>query len=146
MEENKTDILNLPLSDRAANYLKEAARWARFLAIFGFVVMGIVLLAGVALTTYFSSVMASELGPMGGAILPFVYILFSLLYFFPCLYLFRFARKTSSAVLASDMMLMEEGFRNLKAFFRYMGILLIVVLSFYALALVLGVAAAAFVS
>lgn len=144
MEENKTDILNLPLSDRAANYLKEAARWARFLAIFGFVIMGILLLAGIGLTTYFSSMMATELGPMGGAIFPVVYILLSLLYFFPCLYLFRFARKTSSAVLADDMILMEEGFRNLKAFFRYMGILLIVVLSIYALAFVVGILVASF--
>lgn len=146
MEDNKTDILNLAITDRANDFLKEAARWARFLAIFGFVVMGIVVLAGIGLTTYFSALMATELGPMGGAILPAVYILFSLLYFFPCLYLFRFARKTRSAILASDATLLEAGFKNLKAFFRYMGMLLIILLAFYAIAIVIGVVAASFAS
>lgn len=144
MEDNKTDLLQLGISDRANLYLKEAARWARFLAIFGFVIMAVVVLAGIGLTTYFSALMASEFGAMGGAILPVIYILFSLLYFFPCLYLFRFASKTRAAVLSSDAALLEAGLKNLKAFFRYMGILLIVVLAFYALAFVIALIAASF--
>jgi hypothetical protein len=106
--------------------------------------MAVVVLAGIGLTTYFSPLMASEFGAMGGAILPVFYLLFSLLYFFPCLYLFRFASKTRAAVLSSDAALLEAGLKNLKAFFRYMGILLIVVLAFYALAFVVALIAASF--
>jgi hypothetical protein len=64
------------------------------------------------------------------------------LYFFPCLYLFNFAKKMQLALRNNDQINLNDSFRNLKSNFKYVGILTIVILSFYAIALVvLGIMA-----
>jgi hypothetical protein len=89
-----------------------------------------------------SSMVAPGFG-MGNTAIVFLYAGLALLYFFPCLYLFRFAQKMKQALNHSDQESLITSLGNLKACFRFMGILTIVVLGIYLLVIVIAAFAAA---
>jgi len=67
----------------------------------------------------------------------------AVLWFIPNLYLFRFASKIQQAVRLSESLQVGEGLKNLKSYFKFLGILFIIVLCFYALAFIGGIIGAA---
>lgn len=120
--------------------LANTARWARFLAIVGFVMCGLMVLMAFSVGSIMSMVgqQTSSLMFMGSYMSGFViviYLLVALLYFFPCLYLFRFARKTRMALHEQNQQELDASFRNMERFFRFVGILTLIMLVFYALAI-----------
>jgi len=132
----------------ASAYLGETARWAKFLAIVGFIFCGLLALFALFAGSIFSAAMRGFGGGGiafgGGAVLTVVYLLLALLYFFPCLYLFRFASKMQVALGNNDQQQLSESFKNLKSCYRFMGILMIIILGFYALVLIVTIIGAAF--
>jgi hypothetical protein len=80
---------------------------------------------------------------LGGGMVTVIYILIALLWFFPCLHLFHFANKMKLALTGNDQEMLNTSFKNLKACFKFMGIITIIVLSFYALALLAVIASMA---
>ena len=137
-------------------YLRIAAKWGKFLAIVGFVMIGLIVLFGVFFGTIMGSAMGGAMGAampggemMGGALATFMtvlYLLFAVLYFFPVLYLYRFSDKMQVGLRVQSPDVVLESFRNLKSLFKFMGVLTIVILGFYALARVFGVFAASMAS
>ena len=71
----------------------------------------------------------------------FFYILVALIYFFPVLYLFKFGSNLKSALARRDSKSLETAFENLKSHYKFIGIMAIIVLSFYALAILFGLMA-----
>jgi len=135
------------LSDAARRFILETAKWAKFLAIVGFVMLGLaviavifMLIAGAALVSSFPGGGAA-VGGLG--FMALLYIAMIALYFFPTFYLYKFATKMKTGILNSDNSNIDSGFENLKSTFKFMGILMIVVLSFYALAILLALVGAA---
>ena len=63
----------------------------------------------------------------------------ALLLFFPAYYLFNFSTKLRRAVYNNDQPVLTESLKNLKSFFKFYGILVIVLLSFYILIFIAGV-------
>jgi len=125
-------------------YLLETAKWGKFLSIVGFVGIGFMILGGI----FFSTIMAN-LGAMGGeefgaaalmgtGFMSAIYIVIALIYFFPCLYLYRFSTKIKTALNHNDEAFLTEAFKNLKSIFKFMGIFTAVILGFYAFMIVLG--------
>ena len=151
MDQNQQSIFGLSIDESNRAHLSEAAKWGRFLAIVGFVVCGLIVLAGLIAAFNFSSVQnqLSDLPPeyrtnrsftsMLGMGVVIFYILIAIIYFFPCLFLFRFSNAMKTALAGNDQVQMTESFKNLKVMFRYVGIIMIIVLSIYLLAFVLGV-------
>ena len=150
MDQNQQSIFGLSIDDTNRAHLSEAAKWGRFLAIVGFVVCVLIVLAGLYLA-FSVSAMESQLSDLpsqyrsrsftsglstGMAIL---YILIAIVYFFPCLFLFRFSNAMKLALAGNDSGQLTESFKNLKVMFRYVGIITIILLSIYLLAFVLGV-------
>jgi hypothetical protein len=126
------------------SHLAETAKWGKFLAIVGFIMCGIILIAGIvtaanidSFTGKYGSGIYEQQSMQGlGIGMIVVYIVIAILYFFPCLYLLRFSNKMKTAIAANDQVNLTEGFRNLKVLFRYVGILTIIMLCIYLLALV----------
>ena len=145
MEENQpSSLFGLGIDPAAKAHLAEAARWARFLAILGFVLMGLAVLMVVFAGAFFATLGVGTYRNSTGDISPaasgfagafqFVFlILMVALYFFPCLFLFHFANKMKNALAANDQDTLNSSFQNLKKFFRFIGILTLVVLAFYAI-------------
>jgi len=144
------NLFELQIDQQSIGYLGETAKWAKFLSIMGFIACGFMLIAALfagTLMATFSQMgggygAGSAMG-MGGA-MAFVYIALALLYFFPCLYLFKFAGKMQFALRNNDQTTLNASFGQLKSCFKFLGILTIVILSIYVLAIVIGVSAVAF--
>ncbi len=137
---------SLTVTSEIRSYLKEAAKWAYFLSIVGFVMLAFIVVGGIFSATILGSSM-SQLsagmpggGPaiMSGGLMMVVYIAIAALYFFPTLYLYRYAKKMKVALANDDQLFLAESFKNLKSMFKFMGILMAIVLGFYALVIILA--------
>ncbi len=133
---------NFVITPTMISYLDETRKWALFLSIIGFI--GIILMVGMGL---FFSVIMSSMGslfadqagfpfPMGGALFGFIYIVIAAFYFFPVYYNYKFAVNTKNAILKQDSNEIAAAFGNLKSLYKFMGILTIVVISIYVLAII----------
>ncbi|MBL7737782.1 MAG: hypothetical protein JNK14_01095 [Chitinophagaceae bacterium] len=145
MEQNQnTSLFGLSIDPMTRNHLAEAARWAKFLAIMGFIMCGLIVVIGIFAGSFFSMFADEGYGRYRdvdvdakglGAVMAVVYVLLALLYFFPCLFLFNFAAKMKTALNAQNQELLNSSFQNLKKCFRYVGVLTIIILCLYVLAL-----------
>lgn len=143
------DLLSndLQISPLAQSYLTESARWSKFLAIIGFISCGLMVILAffipaflTQLPPYNTSAQLSGVLKIGMTI---VYLLLALLFFFPCFYLYKFSVKMQAAVKAENQENFDESLMNLKSVFKFYGIFTIIILSFYALAFIIGIIAAA---
>lgn len=146
-----TSLFTLSIDPATKTHLSEAARWARFLAIVGMIGLVLMIIFGI-----FGSAMifsgagsfdgnygATGMGAYGSGIIAAYIIIIAVLYFFPLLFTLRFANKMRTALNANDQHALNTSFQNLKICFRYIGILTIIGLAFFAIALIFGVVGAA---
>lgn len=129
----------LIINNEIQSYLLETSKWGKFLAIVGYIGMGLLFLLGVVFFigfSFFSSV-ASVGFPI--RIMGFIYILVSVLYYFPLKYLYNSSIQLKHGVTFANQQAVTSGFENLKSIFKFMGIFTIVVLSLYALIIIVAV-------
>ncbi len=149
MESTSTsNLFELHIDHDGSAHLKEAARWAKFLAIVGMVLCSLFVLMAIFAGSLIGAMMSRTAygygagGPAAGvgygAGVTILYILFALLYFFPCLYLYRFGVRMQAALRSNELEKLNGSFRNLKAYFRFIGILTIIALGFVALGMVIA--------
>ncbi len=149
-QDQNQSLFGLNVDAQAKGFLIEAAKWGKFLAIIGFIVCVLIVLGGIvvatqyseldnAFSTYGESNPFEKLGPGIAAI----YIVLAAIYFFPCLYLLRFSSQVQTAMYTGNQERMTSAFKNLKSMFKFVGIMTIIVIAIYILAIVvLGVAMA----
>lgn len=120
-------------------YLLEAAKWGKFLAILGYVLLGLCML----LVMFIMFGLLSISKPVGVGLHSFIlsvgYIFFAALYYIPITYLYRFSVQMKEAVTKNDEILYVSGFENLKSFFKFIGIFTVVILSLYFFAILIAV-------
>ncbi len=145
-EEDSRIRLELELTEQAIDYLREAAKWAKFLAIIGFIMTGFIALFGLFLSSIMSSLPLGAGGLTAGTMsaMTFIYLLLAVVYFFPTLYFYRFATQTRAAIDTYNADGLAEGLGNLKSTFKFMGIMMIILLGVYGLMIGLSVIAALF--
>lgn len=135
---------DLSLTTGSKMFLKESAGWTKFISIVGFVFLGLMVIFSLFAGSIFGAAMeASGMQMMGGAFLTILYLAIAVLYFFPIYYLFQFSAKMKAALQQQSSELLQQAFENLKSHYKFMGILLIIMLGFYAIALIFGGLAAA---
>jgi hypothetical protein len=127
------DENSLVINEEINEYLSETSRWANFLAIVGYVGMGLLMVIAIVMM-----VGLSRMGDMVGSRIPgglmgFIYIIFAVIYYFPVSYLHKFSREMKQGLSSKDMNSVSFGFKNLKSLFKFLGIFTIVILSVYAL-------------
>jgi hypothetical protein len=150
MESVTPNVFTLQIDTGNTPYLNEAAKWAKFLAIVGFVFCGLIAVAaffaGTLLSTYFGQFEATDtsnsVSSITGIFLTVYYLIVAILYFIPSLYLFNFASKMQAALRNNDQMTLNTSFRNLKACFKFWGILFIILLCFMVIVVIVAVAGA----
>jgi hypothetical protein len=150
MEQNtESNLFELHVDHNVSGYLSETARWARFMAIMGFIGCGFMLLFSLFMGSFINAALlrmggtTAGLSYMGGFI-SFIYIVIAIVYFFPCLYLYNFASKMQVAIRSNDQDQLSISFRNLKSCFRFIGIFTIIILAFWVLGIVLALIGVAF--
>lgn len=143
--ENSLEIRKIEIEEDTLKDLDKTRKWTMFLAIFGFIVLGLFLIFGL-FAGVFLSVFSTDNLPSGFPewLIFLIILAFAVIYFFPVLYLFRFSKHTSNAVKTLDKLQLKKAFKNLRAYYVYIGILLIVALSIYLVAFIAAGASVAF--
>ena len=131
-EEKKMEISPETLSN-----LNATRKWTTFLSVFGFITIGlflfVILVTGTFLTTFKLKEVNHDIQQL---VMIIVIIVVAIIYFLSVLYLFRFSKYTRDAVHYHDVKKLEKAFKNLKSYFTYIGIILIIALAFYVFALI----------
>jgi hypothetical protein len=144
-QQNQTQesgLFGLTIDPAGRGHLAEAAKWARFLAIVGFV--GVTLLALIAIFggSYLATIFGrtsqyNDLTPGVTTGLTFAliayYLCIALLVFFAYLFLYRFAVNMRAALRENNQDLLNRSFQNLKILYRYWGILTLIGLALFAI-------------
>jgi membrane-anchored glycerophosphoryl diester phosphodiesterase (GDPDase) len=145
---NNSSLFSLTIDPVTKTHLTETARWARFLAIFGMIMLAlglVVALMGATVFTRFfgfptgvedettAALGSQRIGMMIGVVICLA------IAFFPLLFLLRFANAMKRAIAANDQNRLNESFQNLKVYFRYLGILTIIFLVLYGIIIAIGV-------
>ena len=132
MEENSTiQKTEVRLTQNSLNYLSEIGKWSMFFAVLGFIGIALMIIVGFFAGTIFSKLPSSSEMPIPGFLFGLIYIVLGGVYYLPMKYLYNFASKISSAVRKKEAPLLEESLMNLKAHYKFMGIMYIVVISLY---------------
>ncbi|MCC6725111.1 MAG: hypothetical protein IT258_11420 [Saprospiraceae bacterium] len=123
----------LYLTNEAREGLKMAANWSLFLAILGFLFVGLLLLGGIGmlLVGAVAGSGVSEKLPFPMWIFTLAYLGFAALYFFPVWYLYQFASRTKQALLRNDVQALTNACANIGKHYKFMGILTIVMIVLY---------------
>ena len=140
-QDQNLSLFGLSIDNISKNHLSEAAKWAKFLAICGFIMIGLMVIYGLAMSILFTQISnlegsdydASGMKGFLGVFMFVFYSAFAVLAFFPYLFLFRFASKMKRALESDDQNELNNSFMNLKILYRYMGILTIIGLAFMVL-------------
>ncbi len=131
----------LELTIFSIEHLREIAKWSKFLAIIGFVGIGINVLGlgfFFLLAPNMSPFAAEGLNIFAGfaGFIGFVFIM--ALYFLPILWLYRFGDNLKKAIDMNNSAELESAFGFLKKHYKYVGILIICFLVLYGLMIVFG--------
>jgi len=120
------------LEPECINDLDKTRKWAMFLAIFGFIVSGVLLIVGIFAVVFFWIFNKGDTATIyPGWYICSVLIASAVLNFLPVLYLYRFSKNISDAVKTTDKKLVTTAFRNLSYSFTWFGILVIVAIAVY---------------
>lgn len=120
-------------------YLKTAAGWGLFLAVLGFIGIGLMVLAAIIMVGIGVAGEAPS-GPIWGMAL--AYLIVALIYFLPTINLQRFAQRVRRSISQSNSQLLEQSMGNLAAFFKLVGIYTILIIALYIIVVVSMVAGA----
>lgn len=129
------------------NYLKETAKWAKFISIVGLIFTALLIIGFLAGGMMAGDLMSQAFGaPAGmGIYIVFVYVIMFALYIFPLLYLYKFADKTNKALASDNEAVLTEAFKNLKSLYKFMGIFMAIILGLYLLLFIAGGAMSLFI-
>lgn len=125
----------LQFNESAKGFLKEAAKWAYFLSILGYIGIGFLVLIAVFAGSIFAKVGSVNPG-MGalagmGWLVSAMYIIMAAIYFFPIYYINQFASKSKLALQTNDSQTLATSFEYLKSHYKFFGIISMVIIGLY---------------
>jgi len=129
-----SEINSLDVTPESRAYLLEAAKWGRFVAIVGFVIMGLFLLIFLFLGANLWSIGGVGMGgaDIGLAMISNVVVTFVIM-FFPNYYMYNFSTRVITAVNSTSTLDLTDGLKNLKSLFKFYGIMLVISIAFFAI-------------
>ncbi|MDQ1161675.1 small-conductance mechanosensitive channel [Chryseobacterium sp. SORGH_AS 447] len=124
----------LRINAAAKSFLGEAAKWTTYLSILGYIGIGFMVLAAIVLFAVGSSI---SMGPMAGGIwMGVFYLALAAFYFIPINLLYKFSSNMKTALHSNDQASLVKAFEYLKSHYKFIGILTIVLIGIYILAVV----------
>lgn len=139
-EEIDAEIVPLIVTEEIRSYLYDSARWTNFLSIVGFVTAGLIILSALTVSSVLNTMtaaggMSPALAKIGGTGLAFVLFIYAMIVFYPSLLLYKYSTYAKKAVLYGSQVELESAMKKMKDYFKYCGILTIVLIAFYILAI-----------
>jgi len=137
----------LTITEDVRSYIYESAKWTKFLSVLGFVFTGLMVMLSLSVGAIMSSMnnlVGAQNNPyaaLGSGFLTVLLLISAAIYFYPSFILFKFSTAAKQAVLYGDQESLSIAMGKMKSFFKFWGILLIVLLGFYALAILSAIVA-----
>jgi len=126
MEQQNEPLFGFPVETSTQRSLLSAAGWSRFLAILGFVALGIILIAlilgGKTMISQFQNVLTVDTTALAGIIIVIVLIVIAVIGVLSFL-LFRGANLVKKGIYANSQDLFNAGLASYRTFFLLYGIL-----------------------
>ncbi len=124
---------NLEITGDINKYLDSASKWSKFLAILGFVFIGIMVVAGfiMSIAMSFLPFGQNNFFPFPPFLFGLIYLVIAAIYLLPLLYLFRFSTYIQRALATGNQNLLASAFKNLKAHYKFIAIFIIVMFCLY---------------
>lgn len=136
MEQNQEQT-RMEVSPEILDHLNATRKWTMFLSVLGFIFLGLLLAVVLATGAFLSAFNSQKSEPaVPDLVLIIGFSAIAVVYFFSILFLFRFSVNTREAVKNNDPVRLNKAFRNLRTFFTYIGIILLIVLAIYIVALI----------
>ncbi len=135
--EAKKKRSELEISEKSRAYLKETGNWAYFFSILGFIFIGLLFIGSLVVSVMFSFLDNENLPAISGLTFGIVYIIFSIILFFPILYLYRFSTNMKSALENSESLNLEIAFKNIRSHYKFVGYYIIIMILIYVIAAVI---------
>ncbi len=98
--------------------------WTKFLAVLGFVFVGLMVLLGAGFMLFAS--MFPHQKNMFPSFMGFLYILFSILYFVPAFYLYKYSSAIADFLRSNGAGDLESALSYQKSFWKFVGILTLI--------------------
>jgi hypothetical protein len=127
---------SLVITEDIRSYIYETAKWTKFLSIIGFIGTGFLVLISFSVGAFMSAAgtlmgKANPYAAMGSGALTVTVLLTALLYFYPSFILFKYSNAAKKAILYEDQHSLAIAAAKMKSFFKFWGILTIIVLAIY---------------
>lgn len=122
---------NLRITENIQSNLLSATKWLKFMTILGTVGVALLFIIGIVL------LFIPTYDGVPGALYGVIYMLLTLLYFYPIKKSFDLIKNTREAMGNASQVGLEQAAANVKSILKYFGILSIVCLSIYALILII---------
>jgi len=143
--ETTSETKKIEIDHEIISNLNTTRKWTMFLAILGFIFLGFIIVFGLIAGTFLSTFKSNEVNlGIPESLMIIMFIVIAAIYFFPVYFLFQFSRHTSKAVETLDKQDLNKAVKNLKAYFTYIGIMAIVVISIYITAIIIAGASMSF--
>lgn len=132
------------IDSQSGYYLRESGRWAIFLSVVGFVITIFLFICAVLMyafvhSVYFSRYQSYANGKINVGWYAVILIVTSIFYFIPSLFLYQFGVRIKKGIDVAGQDLITGGLRSLKSFFRYWGIITIIIITFYVIVFVVAI-------
>ena len=129
----------IEIDEETLKNLNNIRKWTMFLSILGFIFLGLLIVIGVIAGIFLSAFKTGNtVTGVPESLIFVIFIVMAAVYFFPILYLFRFSKHTALAVQNLDKPELHIAIKNLKSYFAYIGILIIIFLSFYVVVIIIA--------
>ncbi len=127
------------LSHVGRNHIAETIKWAKFISIVGFVVIGLMVIMAFGMGAIFGmlegNLQQEAQMPFPSFLFTVIYLIIALIYFFPVYYLYQFTSKMKTAIKTENGRLMDEAFGYLKAHYKFIGIIIAIGVGLYVVVL-----------
>ncbi|MGC1392592.1 MAG: hypothetical protein WA816_16275 [Bacteroidales bacterium] len=143
--ESPLENRKIEIEQETLNHLNTTRKWAMFLAIIGFIILGMFIVIAAIAVTFFSAFKSSQSGfGISESMIFVILLLVAIVSYFPIRFLFRFSKFTSHAIHTIDKLEFNKAIKNLKYYFAYIGVLIIIILSIYIVVLIIAGSSLAF--
>jgi hypothetical protein len=143
--DSNPEIRRIEIGQETLKHLNTLRKWTMFLAVSGFILVGLIITLGLITGTFLAAFSNSDKMPgIPDTLVYAAFITVILIIFFPMLFLFRFSKHISKAVLKLESKEMHIAVKYLKRYFIYIGVILIVIISAYIASIILAGTSAAF--
>ncbi|MBK7712722.1 MAG: hypothetical protein IPJ37_18510 [Bacteroidales bacterium] len=129
---NTPDASKIDISPGTLRNLNTLRKWTMFLSVTGFIFLGLIIILGILTGTFFTAFNQSNKIPgIPDLLVIAAFAGVALIDFFPIFFLYRFSKHLADFVTTQDRKSIHHAIRDIKRFFIFIGILVILLIAGY---------------